>query len=227
MSRWRATIGGPAAAASATADGTLFLSSADGRIVALRATDGAPVWEQRVGARPTGITVSAGRVYVGALDNFFYGLEAGNGRIRWRWRTGGDIAGAAAVDAQRVYFSSLDNLLRALDRNSGVQRWKASLPARPLVGPLLVGHTLVLTSLSREVQAAVADTGKPAGRYGLDADPGTGPVFVAGAWVGEDLLAVPTAEGQLVLIGRRLSPSVVAPTALPGTPVPVTVTPPQ
>lgn len=226
-SRWKTSLEGAPAGVGAADGDALYLALADGRIVSLRAADGARRWEQRVGGGPTGLTVAQARLYVGSLDNFFYALDASTGRIRWRWRTGGDITGAAVTDASRVYFSSLDNLLRALDRHTGVQRWKRPLAARPVVGPLLVGSTLVLAGLSPELQAAWTDSGKPAGRYGLDADPGTGPLMVPGWWVGEDLLCVATAEGSLVLLGRRLSPSVAVPVALPGVPVPVTVTPPQ
>ena len=224
--RWQASLGAPAANAAAGDVRTLYFAVEDG-VVALGASDGRRQWTQRVGARPTGLSLSGDRLYVGSLDNFFYGLDPATGRVRWRWRTGGDIAGAAVADAERVYFSSLDNLLRALDRNSGVQRWKLGLGARPLFTPLLVNRTLLLVGQSPELQAVWADSGKSAGRYGLDADPGAAPVFLPGTWAGDDLLALPTAEGHLVLIGRRLSPSVAPLAALPGLAVPVTVTPPS
>ncbi len=223
--RWKASLGAPAVNAAA-GDARALYFAVEGGVVALGAVDGRQQWTQRLGGRPTGLSLSGDRLYAGSLDNFLYGLDPATGRIRWRWRTGGDIAGAPVADAERVYFSSLDNLLRALDRNSGVQRWKLGLGARPLFSPVLVARTLLLVGQSPEVQAAWAESGKPAGRYGLDADPGAAPVFLPGTWVGDDLLALPTAEGQLVLIGRRLSPSVAAPAALPGLAVPVTVTPP-
>lgn len=222
---WRAELGASAGTLAAGAD-LLLVALADGRIAALSAHDGARRWEQKVGARATGLAIDGTRLYAGSLDNFFYALDVRNGRIRWRWRTGGDIVGTAVVDDSRVYFASLDNLLRALDRSSGVQQWKRPLTSRPLVGPVLVGGTLLLSGMAQELTGIVAATGEAKGRYHLDEDPGTAPLFVPRGWAAEDVVALVTAEGTLMVLGRRVSPGLAPLSALPGTPVDVSVTPP-
>lgn len=208
-------------------DGSLVAGVEGGRVVAVAWPSGAARWQRRLPAEVTSLTVAAGRVYVGALDNFLYCLDLLDGRVRWRWRTGGDIVGPAVVDGRRVYFVSLDNLVRALDRTSGVQRWKRSLPSRPVAGPVLVEHTLVLGGLSPELRAVHAETGEPVGRYDLGDDLAVQPLLRPGRWLPEHLLVALTRGGTLLVLGRRVSPGLVPLGTLPGTPVDVTLSPPE
>ena len=73
--------------------------------------------------------------------------------MRWRWRTGGDIVGRAAVDERRVMFVSLDNILRALDRESGVQQWRRPLAGRPTSGPQIVDDMVLVSGVSPVLRA--------------------------------------------------------------------------
>jgi outer membrane protein assembly factor BamB len=224
--RWRAALGHrPRGPVSAQPEGHL-LALDDGRIVRLAPEDGHMLWEQRLDRPATAVTGWRDRVYVGSLDNFFYCLDARNGRIRWRWRTGADVVGLAVVDSDRVYFVSLDNLARALDRNTGVQRWKGPLAARPIAGPLLVGDTLLLSSLSPELQGTRIRDGESAGRYDLGSELGAPPAVAAGAWPAEDLVVAITNEGNLLILGRRLSFGVAPMPILPGTAFDTTAPPP-
>jgi outer membrane protein assembly factor BamB len=223
---WRLAVGGRPAGAVLTQGETVVAALGDGRVVGLDRATGERKWEQQLGGAATGLTGQANAIYAGSLDNFFYCLDAGSGRIRWRWRTGADIVGQATVDDKRVYFVSLDNMIRALDRGSGVQRWKKPLVARPVVGPLRIGDLLLLSSLSTELRAVAADTGEAAGRYDLGGELGAPPVFSPGAWPAADLILAVTVDGTLLMLGRRLGPGVVAPAVLPGVPAPVTALPP-
>jgi outer membrane protein assembly factor BamB len=224
--RWSVSAGAEAGGPLALADSTVFVGLADGSIVALSTATGSRVWEQKLGGRATGLLVARGRVYAGALDNFFYCLDARDGRVRWRWRTGADVVGEPAIDARFVYFVSLDNLVRALDRDSGVQRWKKPLPARPVIGPTLVGDTLLLAGVSPELRALRAATGESVGRYGMEADLGAAPLFIERQWPGADLVAAMTDGGTLLLLGRRLAPGLAPLSAMPGVALDVSLAPP-
>ena len=112
---WRRDLGSPAHAAPALASDRVYVPVADGRIVALKVETGEPIWERRLGGPPNEILALENRLYAGSKDNFFYCLMTKDGRIDWRWRTGGDVIGTPIADEQRVYFVALDNVLRALD----------------------------------------------------------------------------------------------------------------
>ncbi|OLC48577.1 MAG: hypothetical protein AUI64_02845 [Acidobacteria bacterium 13_1_40CM_2_64_6] len=160
---WSHDVGSPAHALPALAADRVYVPTGDGRVVALRVDTGAPVWERRLGGPPDDILALTDRVYVGSEDNYFYSLATKDGRVDWRWRTGGDVIGLPLVDEHRVYFVALDNVLRALNRDSGVQQWMRALPLRPMTGPTRAGSTIVVTGLAPSLRAFNLSDGAAAG----------------------------------------------------------------
>jgi outer membrane protein assembly factor BamB len=159
---WQRDLGSPAHAAPTLAGDRVYVPTENGRIVALKLNDGAPLWERRIGGSPNEILALTDRVYAGSTDTFFYCLMAENGRIDWRWRTGGDVIGRAAADDRFVYFLSLDNVLRSLSQKTGGQRWMRGLPLRPTTGPLLAGGTLIVTGATTTLRTFNSKDGAPA-----------------------------------------------------------------
>src|SRR5438132_5971 len=76
------------------ATGLLVLTLDGGRVVALNLTTGEPLWEEMLPGTLSPPALAKDRVLIGSTNNFLYALEAGNGRIAWKWRTGGDVIGA-------------------------------------------------------------------------------------------------------------------------------------
>jgi outer membrane protein assembly factor BamB len=147
----------------------LLASLDDGRVVALKPTSGDVLWEQKLGGTPGDIATADGRVYVGSKDGYLYCLSLNDGRIRWRWQTGGAIIGRPIVDDRLVYFLSMDNQLRALDRVVGNQRWKTALPARASHGLCLLDGR-ILTASNAALDAFQRRDGVAAGSYAAPAD---------------------------------------------------------
>jgi outer membrane protein assembly factor BamB len=160
---WQRDVESPASAPPALALDRIYVPVTDGRVIALRLETGDPIWTRRLGGAPQGILASDERLYAGALDNFFYCLNVDDGRIDWRWRTGGDVIGLPVLDDRRVYFVSLDNLLRGLGRNSGVQQWRAPLSLRPNTGPVKAGDWLIVSGVSPTLHAYALSNGAAAG----------------------------------------------------------------
>jgi outer membrane protein assembly factor BamB len=200
---WQRTLGAPASGPPFIIEDRLYLPLADGRVQAATITDGAVVWERTLGERVVSVIATTDRVYAGSTDNFFYALDVRDGRISWRWRTGADLVGSAAVDDERVYFVSLDTVMRALDRSSGVQRWRTPLPWRPTSGPVLVGDTLVVSGLTPGLRGYATATGKETGKLEptadvLELDALLGPMlYAAGAPPDGVVLAAVTTRGRL------------------------------
>jgi hypothetical protein len=141
----------------------------DGRIVALDVETGERRWERRLGGPPNDVLALTERIYVGSQDNYFYCLMTKDGRVDWRWRTGGDVIGLPIADKDRVYFVALDNVLRALNQKSGVQHWMRPLAIRPAWGPIAAGSTVLVAGLTPSVRGFEMKDGSPAGDL-----PGTG-----------------------------------------------------
>jgi len=109
------------------------------------------------------------RVLIGSTNNFLYALQTGNGRIAWKWRTGGDVIGADA-DGDTVYVASLDNVLRAVNRGNGNQRWKTEIPTRPSVPPIAFGNIVVLAGVTPQLDSFVGKTGVAQGNFKAPSD---------------------------------------------------------
>ena len=160
---WRRDIKSPAHAAPALAADRVYIPTTDSRIVALRVESGEPVWESRLGGAPNEILALSDRLYAGSQDNFFNCVMAADGRVDWRWRTGGDVIGMPIADAHDVYFVALDNVLRALNLVTGGQQWMRPLPMRPAWGPVRAGSTIVVAGQAAPLRAFNLKDGVAAG----------------------------------------------------------------
>lgn len=216
---WRRDIGTRAEARPALAADRIYVPLADGRVAALRVDSGMPVWERRLGGPATDMLALDERVYSGSKDNFLYCLDATDGHVEWRWRTGGDLVGVPVVDEHNVYFVSLDNVLRALSRKSGVQRWMRGLPLRPTHGPLQAGAMLLVTGLEPILRTYNVKDGTPAGDLDTGGELAAPPHRVSTRSSAVPEIVVVTrniAKGATVtLLGRRIEPLVEPVAPLP------------
>ncbi len=88
-------------------DDNLYISDANGGVVAFKRRDGGPVWEQLTALRLRGLTapeVDGGAVVVGDFEGYLHWLDKSTGTIIGRVKTGGDrITNAPLVAGGRVY----------------------------------------------------------------------------------------------------------------------------
>jgi outer membrane protein assembly factor BamB len=160
---WTRDLKSPAHAAPALATDRVYVPTSDSRIVALRVDSGEPIWERRLGGAPNEILALDDRLFAGSQDNFFYCVMAADGRVDWRWRTGGDVIGKPVADDRYVYFVSLDNVLRAMNMVTGGQQWMRPLPMRPAWGAVRAGSTIVVAGLLPPLRAFNIKDGIAAG----------------------------------------------------------------
>ena len=171
---WQRDLKSPAHAPPALAADRVYVPTTDGRIVALRVDTGEPLWERRLGGAPNDILALDQRLYAGSQDNFFYCVMAEDGRVDWRWRTGGDVIGRPVADDRLVYFVALDNVLRAMNLVTGGQQWMRPLPMRPAWGPVRAGSTIVVAGQTPPMRAYNIKDGMQVGTLtatGLGTDP--------------------------------------------------------
>ena len=162
---WRRALGAPSPhPAVPGGDNALYVTLADGRVVALELEHGETLWEQTLPGILSEPAAARDRVFVGSTDNFFYALDADTGSLTWKWRNGGDVLGAAA-DGDVVYLASLDNVIRAVNRGNGNQRWLKSTGTRPVLPPRAFSGIVVLPGLMPGVTAFIGDTGAVMGTH--------------------------------------------------------------
>jgi outer membrane protein assembly factor BamB len=160
---WSRELESPAHATPALAADRVYIPTTDHRIVALRVESGERLWERRLGGAVNDILALDDRLYAGSQDNFFYCVMAADGRVDWRWRTGGDVIGKPVADERYVYFVALDNVLRAMNLVTGGQQWMRPLPFRPAWGPAKAGSTIVVAGQTPPLRAFNIKDGTAAG----------------------------------------------------------------
>jgi outer membrane protein assembly factor BamB len=207
---WRRDLGSPAHAPPALAADRIYIPTADHRIVALAIATGEPIWERRLGGVPNEILALEDRLYVGSKDDFFYCLMTRDGRIDWRWRTGGDVIGMPVADDRRVYFVALDNMLRALDRTSGGQRWLRPLTLRPIWGPVLAGGTIVVGGQASSLRAFNVADGVTAGDVAAGAEVAAAPYALEDPVSKLPMVLMVTRDiakgGEATMVSRSIEP---------------------
>jgi outer membrane protein assembly factor BamB len=225
---WRRDVTSPAHALPALAADRVYVPTTDNRIVALRIDTGERLWERRLGGSPNDILAHDERLYTGAKDNYFYCLMAKDGRVAWRWRTGGDAIGLPISDEDRVYFVALDNVLRALDLKSGVQHWMRPLSLRPAWGPVRAGSSIIVAGLTATMPAFDMKDGKPASEVGAGDRVAAPPYALEETGTQRPMLLMVThdiAKGASAsLVARSFEPEITPVTALPNL---VSMTPPE
>lgn len=92
-------------------------------------------WSYSFGGGPSSPAVVNGVVYIGALDNNVYALNARNGAKLWSYTTGNFVGPSPAVVNGVVYVGSEDGKLYALNANTGSPLWTCASSGGWMYGP--------------------------------------------------------------------------------------------
>ncbi|MGH6948885.1 MAG: PQQ-binding-like beta-propeller repeat protein [Kiloniellales bacterium] len=126
----------------AFADGRLFVSTGFGRLVALDAQNGEPLWQQAIPAPMRAApTVEGGRVFVVTLDNQTFALSATDGSVLWNHAGIQEVAGLAgsappAVSGSTVIVAYSSGEIFALLAETGRVLWNDALSSVSRSDPL-------------------------------------------------------------------------------------------
>ena len=117
-------------------DGTLFATTAFGRLLAVDPATGAVRWDQKLDATGTGDPLYRdGLVYLVAGDTTAWAIEAEDGRVRWRNEGVGDVRNLAggpapAAAGGRVAFAFGTGEIQTVFAEGGLPRWSAFVAGR-------------------------------------------------------------------------------------------------
>lgn len=162
---WRQSLGSAVRGVPVPGQGqSLYVATADGRLLALALVSGQRIWEQAVPGIPSPPAWAPDRVYVGSDDNHLYAFDATSGRLAWKWRAGGDVIGAS-VDGNLVVFASLDNVVRGVNRGNGNQQWRTETTTRPTRMPVAFGGLALVPGVSPTLSGFAARNGSATGTY--------------------------------------------------------------
>jgi outer membrane protein assembly factor BamB len=165
----------------AIADGTLFLGSMEGELIAVDVSDGGRLWEPVVletmpsGGFSFGCTPSATAVaiygdlavagdlfYVGGYDGKIYAFNTASGALRWVYPRQGEllpIVGGPVVALDKVYIGNSDGNLYALDAATGDYQWQFTSDDKIWSTPAIADGTVYIASFDKKLYALDATDG--------------------------------------------------------------------
>jgi outer membrane protein assembly factor BamB len=142
-------------------DGTIYVGTTDGKLVAVAADGSATKWaaitNDTAGSSPA--IALDGTVYVGSSDHKLYAFTAA-GAPKWAFDTGGPITSSPVVGGdETVYVGSSDGKLYAVAPD-GKARW-AYATGGPIVGtPAVRGGVVYVGSDDKKLHAVATPTGE-------------------------------------------------------------------
>jgi len=153
--QWRTTVGRFAGGSSPTiADGTVYIGTSAGVVMAIAAQDGRRLWQFQTAAGQDdvgvmcSVTAQDGQLYFGDHTGVVYALSS-TGEEQWRFETDGSIGRSTpAVAAGTVYVGSMDGRLYALDTLSGDTQWQRQLGDAVFASPTVVDGTVYVGSIT-------------------------------------------------------------------------------
>lgn len=155
--QWQLDLDAGIASSPAVSDGRLFITTLDGRIIALDTSDGSTLWEiTTIDDRPihpmdASPTVADGKVYVGFRDSTLAALDAATGEKVWTYDLSNPIFAWVTVDQGIVYALSRDGVIQTLDAQTGELRWEIQTDDGFLAAPAVSQGKLVAPNLGRDV----------------------------------------------------------------------------
>ena len=107
------------------ADGTLYIGTANGSLLALDPQSGEERWSYDVGDGPIlAVAVANGFIYFGAGSSGFYALSIGDGTLAWSFETDGSVWSSSPLVADdHAYFGSDTGRVYALDLTTQKTAW--------------------------------------------------------------------------------------------------------
>lgn len=242
---WRTNLDAPARSAPTIANGLAYVTTLDGRAMALRADTGARAWAYEAGGTQTSVlggpapAYADGTVVCGFGSGELVALRADSGSLSWSDSLGAvrgrnslldlsAIRGMPLIESSVVYAVSLGGVMLALDLRSGRRLWEHDLAS--LHTPWLAGDWIfVLTTQQTLVCLNKADGHvrwvSQLDRY-KEPDKQREPIFWTGPLLGgkflylggttAKLIAVNPATGKVVGQQDLPAPIAVAPVAAGG-----------
>ena len=158
--RWRLELDAEIASSPTVADGRVFITTRDARILALSADDGSIIWEVAApGPVDTAAIVAGDQVFVAFRNSDVVSYNAATGEEIWQTRMSNPLFSWVIVNDGVMYTSCQDGVLQAFDAGTGKLRWEidtgGGLPAPPSISEGL----LVVPTEDKQIMVLVGLTG--------------------------------------------------------------------
>ena len=196
--KWRYDADGPIYSSPAVVDGTVYLVSGVGSIVALDAETGEEVWKHGVGEPLHSSPAIAGdSLFIGRSDGVVEARDLVNGDVIWEFKTEDRVNSSPTVDRGVVYIGSGDGRLYALDAGTGQERWSYRTRGWISGSPAVFDDFVAITSFDGLLHMVYRNTGKKRLDFYLSQSPRGSAAF------GERYVLVADGLGRLKAVDWR------------------------
>ena len=191
-------------ASPAVADGRVYLTTEDGRAIALVAQMGQTVWEWEYpgGGFPSSSTpaIAGELVIFGLRPGLVIALDRKTGTLRWERDLGATILASPVVANGTAYIGAGDKRLYALDAATGQKRWAFVTNDWIMSSVAYADDSVVVASTGNLIYVVDARTGRS--RYVYDT--GTGRrIGRGGPAIREGMMYLGSKGGKIWAIDRR------------------------
>jgi outer membrane protein assembly factor BamB len=124
----------------------VIVGEADGTLRARDAATGSPLWTNATGGEVLAPVVAdgEGRLFLGTTARGIVGIDAKDGKRKWRWKVGADVTTGGLVIERNAIVATQEAVLWGLRRSGGNLAWRAALPSRTLGGPMRFGTAVLI-----------------------------------------------------------------------------------
>lgn len=180
----------------------VFLTTDDGRAVALDLKTGALLWEYETGEPSTAPpAVAAGLVIFSSRPGQVFALDWSTGELRWQVDLESNIAAPPIIAEGRAYVGTADNILYALDATTGRRLWRFDSSSWVVSQVAYSDGSLVVTTTDSVVHVLNAETGREQFIY----DTGRGRNLYGSASILDDTAYIASHRGSLTAVKWDLS----------------------
>jgi len=162
----RITFGGTVINKPLIYKGIAYFGSCDHYVYAVDAETGKEVWRFKTGGIifETSIILRKETLYIGSYDGYIYSLSL-DGKLKWKFRTGGEIVCSACADNNFVYSGSRDGYVYCLNADSGREVWKFKTGGEIDSTPTVKENGLFVGSFDGNLYCLDKKTGKEIWRF--------------------------------------------------------------
>lgn len=158
---WTYHTAKPLPASPAVVDQHVYLTTGDGRTVALDRQTGQPVWEFQSGWLSSSTPAVAGDAVIFAIrPGRVVSLNRQTGAPHWEKHINSPIVASPVVVNGTVYIGAADKKLYALDAASGQQRWAFATQDWIVSAVAYVGNRVIVASQDSHLHVVGAETGR-------------------------------------------------------------------
>lgn len=199
MVKWTYATSQPLLAAPAVVDDRIFLTTEDGRTVALDRQTGQSVWEYSSGLPSSSTPAVAGGLVIFCLrPGLVTTLDRDTGTLVWERDLGSPIYASPLIVSGTVYIGAGDSNLHALDAATGEKLWTFPTDDWVVSSAAYANDTVVVASQGSHIYIIDAKTGRQRLLYDTSANRlGTAPVIQG------DLVYLTSDGGRVWAIDRQ------------------------